>query len=86
MRPAVDYSNELRQKLADGRKLDEALGELRTAGASMFDCMVSVRTLRRCDLAEAKQVVQASAAWADYRDLTEEFVRELSKPDDNNVA
>lgn len=86
MRPAFDYSKDLRRKLADGRTLDEALGELRTAGASIFDCIVSVRTFRRCDIAEAKQVVQASAAWSDYRDATEEFVRELSKTDDNNVA
>ena len=86
MRPAFDHSKDLRLKLADGRTLDEALAELRTAGASIFDCIVSVRRFRRCEIAEAKQIVQSSAAWSDYRDPTEEFVRELSKTDDNNVA
>ena len=86
MRPAIDYSKDLRRKLADGRTLDEALTELRTAGASIIDCIVSVRTFRRCEIAEAKQVVETSSAWSDYRNATEEFVRELSKTDDNNVA
>ena len=86
MRPLLDYSKDLRRKLADGKTLDQALSELRAAGVSIFDCIVSVRTFRRCELAEAKQIVESSPAWSDHRVATEDFVRELSKTDDNDVA
>jgi hypothetical protein len=86
MRPVIDYSKDLRQKLADGKTPDQALSELRAAGASICDCIVSVRTFRRCEIAEAKQIVQSSPVWSDYRNATEEFVRELNKTDENNVA
>ena len=75
MKPAVNYSNDLRQKLAQGRTLDQALSELRTSGASIFDCIASLKTLRRCDLAEAKKIVQSSPAWSDHRDVTQEFLQ-----------
>jgi hypothetical protein len=86
MRPAIDYSKDLRRKLADGRTLDEALTELRTAGASIFDCIVSVRTFRRCEIAEAKQIVETSAAWSDHRSITDEVLRDWSDSDDKTVA
>ena len=78
MKPILDYSKDLRRKLAAGKTLDDALTELRAAGASIFDCVASVRSLRRCDLAEAKQVVEASSAWSDIRAATNELYRELS--------
>jgi hypothetical protein len=86
MRPAIDYSKDLRRKLADGRTLDEALTELRTAGASIIDCIVSVRAFRRCEIAEAKQIVETSSAWSDQRNITDEVLRVWSEPDDNTVA
>ena len=86
MRPALDYSKDLRRKLADGKTLDEALIELRSAGASIFDCIVSVRSFRRCEIAEAKQVVQSSSAWSDHREITDEVLRVWSETDDKDVA
>ena len=86
MRPALDYSKDLRRKLADGKTLDEALAELRAAGASISDCIVSVRTFRRCEIAEAKQIVETSSAWSDHRNVTDEVLRVWSESDDKNVA
>jgi hypothetical protein len=86
MRPAIDYSKDLRRKLAEGRTLDEAFAELRTAGASIIDCIVSVRTFRRCEIAEAKQIVEASPAWSDHRNITDEVLRVWSESDDKTVA
>ena len=51
MRPVIDYSKQLRQKLAEGRTFDQALSELRASGASIFDCIASVRSFRKCELA-----------------------------------
>ena len=78
MRPIVDYSKELSRKLAEAKTLDQGLRELRDAGASIFDCIASVRSLHHCDLAEAKRTVDSSFAWADVVDATSESFRELS--------
>jgi hypothetical protein len=64
MNPVRDYPKDLRQMLAVGKGLDDALHELRSAGASMFDCIRSVRSVRQCELAEAKRVVESSPAWS----------------------
>ena len=86
MRPAFDYSKDLRRKLAEGRTLDEALTELRTAGASISDCIVSVRIFRRCEIVEAKQVVETSSAWSDHHNITDEVLRVWSESDDQTMA
>jgi hypothetical protein len=67
MKPVLDYSKDLRRKLAEGKEFDKALGELRAAGASIFDCIASVRSFRRCSLLEAKQLVESWSAWSDAR-------------------
>ena len=84
MRPAIDYSKDLRRKLADGKSFDVALGELRAAGASIIDCIVSVRSFQRCDIAEAKRMVESSSAWADVTAATYKSFQDLS--DDKTVA
>jgi hypothetical protein len=78
MRSVIDYSKDLRRKLAEAKTLDQGLRELRDAGASIFDCIASVRSLHHCDLAEAKRTVESSSAWADVVDATNESFRELS--------
>ena len=83
MRPVIDYSKRLRQKLAEGRTFDQALSELRAGGASIFDCIASVRSFRKCDLAEAKLLVQSSPAWSDHREITAEVLEAWAKPDEN---
>jgi hypothetical protein len=67
MQQVRDYSKDLRQMLAVGKGLNDALQELRCAGASMFDCIRSVRAIRQCELAEAKRVVESSPAWSASR-------------------
>ena len=84
MRPAIDYSNDLRRKLADGKSFDVALGELRAAGASIIDCVVSVRSFQRCDIADAKRMVESSSAWSDVHAATDKFYQDLS--DEKTVA
>jgi hypothetical protein len=86
MRPALDYSKDIRRKLADGKTLDDALTELRTGGASIFDCIVSVRTFRRCEIAQAKRIVETSSAWSDHRNVTEEVFKVWSESDDKEMA
>jgi len=84
MRPVIDYSKQLRQKLAEGRTFDQALAELREGGASIFDCIASVRSFRHCDLAEAKLVVQASPVWSDHREITAEVLETWAKHDEES--
>ena len=76
MRPR-DLSAELRKLLGSDASLDAALGTLRANGASIVECIISVRSVRGCDLAEAKRVVHFSPAWADVRAQNEEFQAEL---------
>jgi hypothetical protein len=78
MRPVLDYSKDLRRKLADGKTFDEALAELRVSGVSIIDCIASVRSFRRCSLEEAKRQVETSTAWADVRKTTEDSFRDLT--------
>jgi hypothetical protein len=86
MRPVLDYSKDLRRKLAEGKSFDQALIELRSAGISIFDAIASVKALYRCDLAEAKRLVEASSAWSDHRSIAEEVLREWSEADEKGVA
>jgi hypothetical protein len=74
-----DFSKEFRRKLAEGKTTDEALAELRAAGASMMACIIAVREFRRCDIGEAKKVVHCSSAWADQREFQDRFHTELEQ-------
>jgi hypothetical protein len=62
-----DFSKQLRRELASGKTLDEALVSLRASGASIFDCIVAIRSVRQYSLEEAKQFIHDSPAWADAR-------------------
>jgi hypothetical protein len=75
----LDYSKQLRRKLADGKVLDDALAELRAEGVSIFECIIAVEKIRKCGLAEAKQIVHFSPAWADMRAGHEKFHQELEE-------
>ena len=72
-----DLSSELRKLLAGGASLDTALSQLRANGASIVECIISVRSFRGGDLAEAKRMVELSAAWADVRALNDQIHAEL---------
>jgi hypothetical protein len=72
-----DLSSDLRELLGSGASLDTALSQLRASGASIVESIVSVRSVRRCDLAEAKRLVHLSPAWEDVRVLNDQFHAEL---------
>jgi hypothetical protein len=79
MKPVLDYSKDLRRKLAEGKTFDAALAELRAAGVSIFDCIVSVRSLQRCSVEEAKRLVETSSAWSDVRKSTDASLGDLTE-------
>ena len=76
-RPVINRSKDLRRMLAEGKSLDQALSELRSDGATIFDCVASVRSFRGCEIHEAKHLVESSSAWADVTERTEAFWRAL---------
>jgi ribosomal protein L7/L12 len=81
----LDYSKVIRRKLAEGNTLEEALVDLRAADASMFDCIVSVRSVYSCTIQEAKQMVASSAALHDVVSATEAEFRECGVDEDAEV-
>ncbi|WP_410596618.1 hypothetical protein [Amycolatopsis sp. lyj-23] len=68
---------EARTALAAGSGLDEVLARLRRDGFSPVDSIRAVRVLTGASLAEAKETVHVSPAWADVREPTDEFHRQL---------
>ena len=73
----IDRSKDLRRMLADGKTLDDSLRELRASGASIMDCIFAVEKIHRRGLADAKQTVHFSPAWADMRAAHDKFHQEL---------
>jgi len=78
-RPVINLSKDLRRMLADGKTMDQALSELRSIGATIFDCIASVRSVRGCEIHEAKELVESSPTWADMRERTEASWRALDE-------
>ena len=70
-----DFSTQLRRSLVDGADMESSLQALRAAGATIFESMAAVRSVRRCDLAEAKRLVHYSKTWTDVREETERSLR-----------
>jgi hypothetical protein len=81
-RPPVDQSKKIRRSLAEGKTLDQALAELRAHRMSIFDCIVSVRSVYHCDIAEAKRLVSSSTTWADVVAATEAEFSALADEED----
>lgn len=80
-----DFSKQLRTRLAGGLTLDGALCELRSAGASIIECIKATKSVRGCDPLEAKKLVHDSTAWADVIERTDAMWAELAKGPDENV-
>ena len=74
-----DFSKLLRRRLADGRVFDDALRDLRAAGASIIESIGAVKHVRGCDLMEAKRLVHHSEAWADVTKPTEAMWAQLAE-------
>ncbi|GLY35102.1 hypothetical protein Amsp01_011260 [Amycolatopsis sp. NBRC 101858] len=66
-------------RLADGVPLDAVLADLREGGASPVDSIRAVRVLTAASLAEAKEIVHVSPAWADTRERHDELHRSLEQ-------
>jgi hypothetical protein len=73
----IDRSKDLRRMLADGKTLNDSLRELRATGASIMDCIFAVEKIHRRGLADAKQTVHLSPAWADMKAAHDKFHNEL---------
>jgi hypothetical protein len=59
------YSAILREKLGGGKKLDDALADLRASGATIIQCIVAVTVCQGCRPDEARRLVHSSPVWAD---------------------
>ena len=74
-----DFSKLFRRRLAEGRVFDDALRDLRAAGASIVECIGAVKRVRGGDLVEAKTLVHRSDAWADVTKPTEAMWAQLAE-------
>ena len=75
MRRSVDYSQQLKEKMARGNTVHQALHDLRLDGASIGDCIASIRSLYQCQISEAKRIVESSPVWSDHIDVSDEVLR-----------
>jgi hypothetical protein len=80
-----DFSKQLRSQLASGLTLDTALRELRSAGASIIESIIATKSVRGCDLAEAKRLIHDSTTWADVVERTDAMWAQLDEELDRNA-
>lgn len=80
-----DFSKLFRRHLAEGRLFDDALRELRAAGASIIESIGAVKRVRGCDLVEAKRLVHDSATWADVTTRTDAMWAQIADELDRNA-
>jgi hypothetical protein len=83
--PVRDFSKQLHRRLAEGVALDAALRELRLAEASIIECITAIKSVRGCDLAEAKKLIHDSTAWADVIKRTDGMWANLAEELDSNA-
>lgn len=74
-----DFTDRFRRSLTEGKSVEDALVELRAAGASVCESILAVSKVQGCRLSEAKKTVHFSSAWADRREYHERFHDELEK-------
>jgi hypothetical protein len=74
----MDVVNEFRSLLNLGRSRDDALAELRRAGASPMSCIRAIAEVEQIDVAAAKRIFSESPSWSDYvRQNDESLIAEL---------
>jgi hypothetical protein len=73
------FDEMLRCSIESGATLDQGIAELRTAHASVIDCIKAVRVVLLCDLGEAKRIVHCSSAWEDSREKHDRFHDEIER-------
>jgi hypothetical protein len=64
---SIDRSKQLGRMLTEGKTLEQSFADLRNSGATIFDCIISVKSLRNCTLVEAKRIVSESETWPDMQ-------------------
>ena len=74
---SIDFTTVLRDELARGTGLNDALLTLREQGASVIDSIKSVREVECVPLGDAKQLVSSSPTWSDIRESHAAFIEEL---------
>ena len=84
----MDAIEQYRTVRSRGQTRDEALAELRRAGASPISCIRALCEVERVGLAAAKQIFTESPSWADYVRLNDESLiaemRALEEDRDND--
>lgn len=74
------------KRLSDGASHNDALADLRAAGASPIDAIKAVRSVLKVNLAEAKRIFSEAPAWsAEVRaadELHEELISLYEKGED----
>ncbi|GAB5562838.1 MAG: hypothetical protein SynsKO_44850 [Synoicihabitans sp.] len=84
------FTSELRASRAAGDSLEESLSKLRSQGASIMECIVSMKEETGCSLGDAKEVVAQSKTWSDVTKATEplwdELIAGLEKEEPNRVG
>jgi hypothetical protein len=67
-----DFEELAREPSQSAEDLATHLGELRSRGATILECIKYVKLNQQCSLAEAQAIVVNSKAWGDQKD---EFLR-----------
>lgn len=73
----MDHTDRFRALLNEGRSREDALAELRRAGASPIGCIKAIHEVEQVGLADAKRLFSESACWADVHLSHEAFADEL---------
>lgn len=73
----LECEQRLRELLAAGRELGDALAALRGAGASTIQTMAAVRAVQGVSITEAKSIVLHSPAWTEDLEAHDRFVDDL---------
>jgi hypothetical protein len=62
----MNQAARFRSALSQGRSRDDALGELRRAGATPMECILAIAEVENASFVEAKRLFSESVSWADY--------------------
>ena len=68
-----------RQKMAEGKNLEDVLSFLRKQGLSKVESIRMVSELKDTSVADSKQLVHLSNSWSDTRGRDEAFHENLEK-------
>jgi hypothetical protein len=73
----MDETDRYRALRDRGQSRDEALAQLRRAGASPMMCIRAILEAEGTGIAEAKRLFSESSSWADVKATDDVFIKEL---------